>query len=146
MSEAAILRRIRKLAANGSPAVVQGIGDDCAVIRPEPAKDLVFTTDFLIEDRHFRFFSPLRGLGHATVARLCQIDYDREMALIAFPVDDADTAWGVARIHADPDNERAEFAGTVSTRDMVAGRTYTLEGLVVGYDKLRQVIPIRAVP
>ena len=42
--------------------------------------------------------------------------------------------------------ERAEFAGTVSTRDMVAGRTYTLEGLVVGYDKLRQTVPIQAVP
>jgi len=42
--------------------------------------------------------------------------------------------------------ERAEFAGTVSTRDMVAGRTYTLEGLIVGYDKLRQTVPIQAVP
>ena len=42
--------------------------------------------------------------------------------------------------------ERAEFAGTVSTRDMAAGRTYTLEGLVVGYDKLRQTVPIQAVP
>ena len=29
--------------------------------------------------------------------------------------------------------ERAEFVGNVSTRDMVAGRTYTLEALVVGY-------------
>jgi hypothetical protein len=34
-------------------------------------------------------------------------------------------------------NERAEFVGNISTRDMVAGRTYTLEGLVVGYDNLR---------
>jgi Intracellular proteinase inhibitor len=42
--------------------------------------------------------------------------------------------------------ERAEFTGTVSTRDMVAGRTYTLEGLVVGYDRLRQTISIPAVP
>ncbi|MBW0000661.1 MAG: hypothetical protein JO015_16305 [Verrucomicrobia bacterium] len=43
-------------------------------------------------------------------------------------------------------DERAEFNGTVSTRDMVAGRTYTLEGLVVGYDRLRQVASIQAVP
>jgi hypothetical protein len=47
--------------------------------------------------------------------------------------------------------ERAEFVGNVSTRDMVAGRTYTLETLVVGYDKMRQVIQLsptgeRAVP
>jgi hypothetical protein len=38
--------------------------------------------------------------------------------------------------------ERAEFVGNVSTRDMVAGRTYTLETLVVGYDKMRQVIQL----
>jgi hypothetical protein len=35
--------------------------------------------------------------------------------------------------------ERAEFVGNVSTRDMVAGRTYTLETTVVGYDKMRLV-------
>jgi len=36
--------------------------------------------------------------------------------------------------------ERAEFVGNVSTRDMVAGRIYTLEALVVGYDNLRQTV------
>ena len=36
--------------------------------------------------------------------------------------------------------ERAEFVGNVSTRDMVAGRTYTLETLIFGYDQMRQVI------
>ena len=40
--------------------------------------------------------------------------------------------------------ERAEFVGNVSTRDMVAGRTYTLEATVVGYDKMRQVIQLSA--
>jgi hypothetical protein len=48
-------------------------------------------------------------------------------------------------------SERAEFVGNISTRDMVPGRTYTLEALVVGYDKLRQIIKLtptgeRAVP
>ncbi|MBV9297545.1 MAG: hypothetical protein JO066_01080 [Verrucomicrobia bacterium] len=47
--------------------------------------------------------------------------------------------------------ERAEFVGNVSTRDMVGGRTYTLEALVVGYDKMREVMQLtpageRAVP
>ena len=36
--------------------------------------------------------------------------------------------------------ERAEFVGNVSTRDMVTGRIYTLEALVVGYDNLRQTV------
>jgi Intracellular proteinase inhibitor len=39
-------------------------------------------------------------------------------------------------------SERAEFVGNVSTRDMVAGRNYTLEALVVGYDKMRQVVQL----
>ena len=43
-------------------------------------------------------------------------------------------------------DERAEFAGSVSTRDMVAGRTYTLEGLVVGYPDMRQTVTIQAAP
>jgi Intracellular proteinase inhibitor len=36
-------------------------------------------------------------------------------------------------------SERAEFVGNVSTRDMVAGRIYTLETTVVGYDKMHLV-------
>lgn len=39
-------------------------------------------------------------------------------------------------------SERAEFVGNISTRDMVAGRTYTLEILIVGYDKIRQVVQL----
>ena len=38
--------------------------------------------------------------------------------------------------------ERAEFVGNVSTRDMVAGRTYSLEAVVIGYDKMHQVIQL----
>lgn len=38
--------------------------------------------------------------------------------------------------------ERAEFVGNVSTRDMAAGRAYTLEGIVVGYDKMRVTLQV----
>jgi hypothetical protein len=43
-------------------------------------------------------------------------------------------------------DERAEFVGTVSTRDMVAGRTYTLETQVVGYPQMRQFVSVAAGP
>ena len=47
------LRR-KALIPAGSP-VVQGIGDDCAIYRPlGSADDLLFTTDMLIENVHFR--------------------------------------------------------------------------------------------
>jgi len=41
-------------------------------------------------------------------ARLCQIDYDRQMALVA--QDSAGAILGVSRIIADPEGETAEFA------------------------------------
>ena len=59
------------------------------------------------EDLRLRFFTPVRGLTHAVAARLSQLDYDREMALLA---ESAGTALGVAHFFADPDNLRAEYA------------------------------------
>jgi acetyltransferase len=61
------------------------------------------------DDLRLRFFTPMKGLPHALAARLSQIDYDREMALVARRAEDG-TALGVARFSADPDNRRAEFA------------------------------------
>lgn len=39
---------------DNTSGVVTGIGDDCAVFRPERNTDLVFTTDMLVEDVHFQ--------------------------------------------------------------------------------------------
>ena len=50
---ASIAARTRAM-AGPFPGLVQGIGDDCAIVRPGAGEDLVFTTDFLIEDIHFR--------------------------------------------------------------------------------------------
>lgn len=61
------------------------------------------------EDLRLRFFTPMKGLSHALAARLSQIDYDREMAVMARRADDG-AVLGVARFSADPDNRRAEFA------------------------------------
>jgi hypothetical protein len=36
--------------------------------------------------------------------------------------------------------ERSEFVGTISTRDMVPGRPYTLDASIVGYEKLTNTI------
>jgi thiamine-monophosphate kinase len=52
-SEKGLIRRIRRLAAGGS-AVVTGIGDDAAVLRLPPRHELLVTTDFTIENVHFR--------------------------------------------------------------------------------------------
>ena len=40
--------------AGSHPAVVLGIGDDCAVMEPGPGRQLLVTTDMLLDGRHFR--------------------------------------------------------------------------------------------
>ncbi|QQS14394.1 MAG: GNAT family N-acetyltransferase [Rhodospirillales bacterium] len=69
------------------------------------------------EDVRLRFFAPMARLSHDMAARLTQLDYDRQMALVAIGVepDGASHGWGVVRLAADPDNESAEFAVTVRT-------------------------------
>ena len=64
------------------------------------------------EDIGFRFFGALREPTHTDLARFPQIDYDREMALIATPFDQAGSpeTLGVVRTQADPDHEVAEFS------------------------------------
>jgi len=61
------------------------------------------------EDVRFRFFSVMRALSPEQVARLTQIDYDREMALIAVQQSTGDTV-AVARLVCEQDRRSAEFA------------------------------------
>ncbi|MBS0470653.1 MAG: bifunctional acetate--CoA ligase family protein/GNAT family N-acetyltransferase [Proteobacteria bacterium] len=78
-------------------------------VRPEdaPAFERLFTR-LAPEDVQMRFMTPLRALPPTLLARLTQIDYDREMAFVL--VDASGEVAGVARLAADPDNTRAEFA------------------------------------
>ncbi len=60
---------------------------------------------------YYRFFGSLKELRPEMLARFTQIDYDREVALVA--IDDeseTDSMLGVARIIGDPDGETGEFA------------------------------------
>jgi acetyltransferase len=66
-----------------------------------------------------RFFVPRRTLDHLTAARFCQLDYDREMALVLTEPGPAGTRpiHGVVSLNADPGLVSAEFA-IVLNRDM----------------------------
>ncbi|HZP24977.1 MAG TPA: thiamine-phosphate kinase [Terriglobales bacterium] len=47
-----------------------GIGDDCAVLRLPPGEEALLTTDFTLEDRHFRRdWHPPDAVGHRCLAR-----------------------------------------------------------------------------
>ncbi len=60
--------RQSRLPKNGS--VVTGIGDDCAVLRLPAGRDLLTTTDFSLENVHFRrAWHPAESVGHRCLAR-----------------------------------------------------------------------------
>jgi acetyltransferase len=82
-------------------------------VRPEDEPLLIGLTQRMsADDRRLRYFAPMKGISHSFAARLSQIDYDREMALIAEP-EDGSAVLGEARYAADADNRRAEFAVAV---------------------------------
>jgi acetyltransferase len=82
-------------------------------IRPEDEPEhYKFLSKLTPEDIRFRFFGQISELPHTQMARLTQIDFDREMAFIAkdqSPEGSHET-FGVVRTLTDPDNERSEFA------------------------------------
>jgi thiamine-monophosphate kinase len=56
--------------ARSRRALVLGIGDDCAILRPPRGHDLLVTTDFTLEGRHFRRdWHPPESAGHRALAR-----------------------------------------------------------------------------
>ncbi|MEO6277395.1 bifunctional acetate--CoA ligase family protein/GNAT family N-acetyltransferase [Roseateles sp.] len=82
-------------------------------IRPEDeARHLAFAAQLAPEDIRLRFFTTRRELPRSELARLVQIDYDREMAFVVLEAqpDGALRTLGVVRAVADPDNIEAEFA------------------------------------
>ena len=70
------------------------------------------------------------GLTHTVAARLSQLDYDRELALLA---EYDGIALGVAHLFADPDGLRAEYA--IAVRNDWKGRG-------VGYLVMKRLINV----
>jgi acetyltransferase len=105
-------------------------------IRPEdePAHR-AFIARLAPEDMRLRFFQQRRELSKHELARLTQIDYEREMAFVAVaegPEDAGDTL-AVARAVADPDNVEAEFAIVVRSDLQRGGLGQLLLHKLIGY-------------
>ena len=82
-------------------------------IRPEDfPQHRAFLARVTPDDLRTRFFRLMRELPDLDLAHLTQIDYEREMAFIAVAPDGTGgtETLGVARAHADANNNEAEFA------------------------------------
>ena len=77
-------------------------------------------------------------MPHEYAARLIQIDYDREMALIGFAEgSDIRARVGIARLSADPDNAKAEFAIIIRSDLKGRGIGAFLMRLLIDYARSR---------
>lgn len=92
-------------------------------IRPEDAEiEQAFVRGLSAEARYFRFMYAIEELSPEMLVRFTQIDYSREMALIAV-IDDSDKEEqiGVARYVINPDGESCEFAIVVGDKHQRRG-------------------------
>ncbi len=88
-------------------------------VRPVKPEDAPLFIDLFNElsptTIYYRFFSLIKELKPEMLARFTQIDYDREIALVAIDEEsETDRLLGVARIMGDPDVRTGEFAVLVS--------------------------------
>ena len=109
--------------ATTASTVVLGIGDDCALIAPTPGHELAFSTDMLVEGRHFIAGTDPERLGHKTLAvnlsDCAAIGARPRYALLAGALPDADPAWlsGFSRgLFALADRFDVELIGGDTTR------------------------------
>jgi acetyltransferase len=118
-------------------------------IRPEDAAlERAFVGHLSEATRYFRFFHRISELTPAMLARFTQVDYDRELALVALTDSGTDRAAfvGVARYIANVDRTSAEFAVVVADAWQRRGVARVLmRGLIVcakrrGFDRLSGMV------
>ncbi len=92
-------------------------------IRPEDAEgERAFVRDLSSQSKRFRFMQSIKELTPKMLSQFTQIDYSREMALIAtVPEGEGQLQLGVARFVINPDGKSCEFAIVVSDRKQNLG-------------------------
>jgi acetyltransferase len=113
-------------------------------IRPEDEPGFLDIVESLTpEARRMRFLHPIEELSHHEAARLTQIDYDREMALVAATTHSHEGGgqrlYGSVRIICDPDNEHAEYAILVHQKAAGKGLGKLLMRRIIDYARSRGI-------
>ena len=109
-------------------------------IRPDDeARHLAFLEAIDPADIRMRIFYSRRSIERAELARLTQIDYEREMAFIASAADEQgqEQTLAVVRAICDPDNLEAEFGILVRSELKGAGLGARLMHKLIAYQRAR---------
>jgi acetyltransferase len=145
--------RYSHLAIHPYPAALEAIerlrdGTEVTLrpIRPEDAEmETAFITELSDESRYLRFLSLVRHVTPEMVARFTQIDYDREMALIATrrEAGGREAIIGVARYVRDPNPASAEFAIVIADRVQRKGLASKLMGRLMAHARYAGIARLR---
>jgi acetyltransferase len=122
--------------------LTDGRGIQVRPVRPEDeAMYPGFFKHVSAEDMRLRFFSPLRTLSHAFIARLTQIDYARAMAFVAIDETRGELL-GVVRLHSDANYQSGEYAILLRSDLKGLGLGWKLMELIIEYarsEKLERI-------
>ena len=101
-------------------------------IRPEDAEsEAAFVRDLSPQAKRFRFMGAINELSQSMLVQFTQIDYRREMALVAMIGGKTREQVGVARFSVNPDETSCEFAIVVSDKAQHRGiGTMLMEALM----------------
>jgi acetyltransferase len=119
------------------------------LLRPIRPEDETTLNDLLCsleaEDSRMRFFGTMRKLPRSQLARFTQIDYDREMSLVAIErgSDGVEHSLGEVRAVTDPDNLVAEFAIVVRSELKGKGLGRLLLESMIDYLRKRGTAELR---
>jgi len=104
-------------------------------IKPEDEpEELDFIRGLSTETSRFRFFQIIKDLPHEALVRFCNIDYDREMAIIAETREgDRTVQIGVSRLITDPGKKRGEFAVVIADKFQSRGLGTKLVDMLIEF-------------
>jgi RimJ/RimL family protein N-acetyltransferase len=119
------------------------------ILRPIRPEDLPAHTELMNrmtpQDLRLRFFGQVRQIHHHQMARLTQIDYEREWPSSHPPSKEGQPeTLGVVRTITDPDNRRAELAVLVRSDMKGPGLGSMLMDKIVRYQRIRGTAAIYA--
>ena len=128
-------------ALNATVELRDGVTATIRPIRPEDAAlESAFVHGLSEQSKFLRFMFGLRDLTPSMLSRFTQIDYDREIALIALiDTPDGEQQIGVARYTTLPDGETCEFAIVVGDAWQGKGLARRLLGMLIEVARERRL-------
>jgi acetyltransferase len=120
-------------------------GDKEVLVRPIRGEDepelKTFHEELSIESIRYRFFTARRNFRHRDLALFAQIDYQQEMAFVAFNKDGE--ILGVVRTWTDADQLQAEFSILVADNAKGLGLGSTLMNKMIRYSTGKGTIEMK---